>query len=254
MRLTGDEGITLLLSKLARSALDLVFPIHCAGCGREGGVICGQCADGLDKLAQPYCRVCAASGGYDVCRWCRQYPPGFDLLRSPFKFGGPVRDAIHRLKYKGERSAAGPLGALMAEHLKLRFDSRWPGSHRPGSRWPSSVDTLVPAPLHPRRLRSRGYNQSALLAREIGDRLNLPVREDLLVRVRNTRPQVETQSPQERRDNVAGSFECRADATGLNALLIDDVATTGSTLSECATALKAAGAVRVYALTLGREG
>ena len=238
-----------MLSKLAQSALDLVFPIHCAGCGREGGVICGQCVDGLDKLPQPYCLVCAAPGIIGVCRWCRQYSQGFDLLRSPFLFQGSVRGAIHRLKYKGEWTAAGPLAGLMAEYLKLRFSSRWPGS-----RWPSSVGALVPAPLHPQRQRSRGYNQSALLAREIGQRLNLPVREDLLLRVRNSRPQVETQSPQERRDNVAGSFECRAEATGLTALLIDDVSTTGSTLSECAKALKDAGATQVYALTLAREG
>ena len=121
-----------------------------------------------------------------------------------------------------------------------------------GSAVPAGV--VVPVPLHSRRLRSRGYNQSALLAREIGKRLNLPVREDLLVRVRNARPQVETQSQQERRQNVADNFECRADATGLTALLIDDVATTGSTLSECAQALKASGAVRIHALTLAREG
>lgn len=238
-----------MLSKLARSALDLMFPIHCAGCGREGGVICGQCVDGLDKLPQPYCLVCAAPGIIGVCQWCRQYPQGFDLLRSPFLFQGPVRDAIHRLKYKGEWTAAGPLAGLMAEYLKLRFSSRWPGS-----RWPASVDVLVPTPLHSRRLRSRGYNQSELLAREIGKRLNLPVREDLLLRVRNSRPQVETQSPQERRDNVADNFACQTDAAGLTVLLIDDVATTGSTLSECATALKAAGATRVHALTLAREG
>ena len=160
-----------------------------------------------------------------------------------------MRDAIHRLKYKGERASAGPLAGLMAEYLELRFSSR-----SPGSSWPAAVDALVPAPLHPRRLRNRGYNQSALLAREIGKRLNLPVREDLLARVRNPRPQVETQSQQERRDNVAGNFACQADATGLTALLIDDVVTTGSTLSECALALKAAGAVRVHALTLAREG
>ena len=150
-----------------------------------------------------------------------------------------MRDAVHRLKYKSERVAAWPLADLMAEYLE---------------RNPASVDALVPTPLHPRRLRSRGYNQSALLAREIGNRLNRPVREDLLIRVRNTRPQVETQSQQERRDNVVGSFECRADASGLTLLLIDDVATTGSTLSECATALKSAGAARAYALTLAREG
>ena len=118
---------------------------------------------------------------------------------------------------------------------------------------PVSVEALIPTPLHPRRLRSRGYNQSMLLAHEIGRRLNLPVPEDLLVRVRNPRPQVEAQSEQERRSNVAGNFQCTADATGLPILLIDDVATTGSTMSECAFALKAAGAVKVHALTLARQ-
>ena len=228
-----------MLSKLARSALDLVFPIHCAGCGREGGVICGQCVDGLERLTAPYCRVCANPGVNGLCRWCGQSPPGFDSLRSPFRFEGPVRDAIHRLKYKGERASAGLLASLMVEYLE---------------RNPAPVDALIPTPLHPRRLRSRGYNQSALLAGEIGKRITLAVREDLLIRVRNPRPQVETQSQQERRGNVAGNFECRTDATDLTVLLIDDVATTGSTLSECATALKAAGATQVHALTLAREG
>ncbi len=228
-----------MLSKLARSAVDLIFPIHCAGCGREGGVICGQCTDGLERLTPPYCRICAAPGIGGVCRWCNRFPRGFDSLRSPFRFEGAARESVHRLKYKGERAAAGPLAKLMSEY----FD-----------RNPAAVDVLIPAPLHPRRLRSRGYNQSALLAQGIGQRLNLPVREDLLARVRNPRPQMETQSQQERRSNVAGNFVCQADATGLTALLIDDVATTGSTLSECALALKAAGAYKVYALTLARDG
>ena len=238
-----------MLSKLARSALDLVFPIHCSGCGREGGILCNECVDGLGKLAQPYCLVCAAPGIIGVCRWCLQHPRGFESLRSPYRFEGPVRDAIHTLKYRGVRAAAETLGGLMADHFELRASSPWQGS-----RWPSRVDALIPTPLHPRRLRSRGYNQSALLAREIGKRLNLPVREDLLERVKNPPPQVEAQSAEERRNNVANNFECRADATGLTALLIDDVATTGSTLSECAQALKASGAVRIHALTLAREG
>ena len=228
-----------MLSRLTRLLIDLVFPIHCAGCGREDGIICDRCVDGLERLAPPYCQVCAAPGISGLCRWCSQFPREFDSLRSPFRFDGPVRDAIHRLKYKGERASAGPLAGLMTAYLE---------------RNPASVDALVPTPLHPRRLRNRGYNQSALLAREIGKCLNLPVRENLLVRVRNARPQVETQSQQERRHNVADNFECRANATGLTALLIDDVATTGSTLSECALALKDAGAVRVHALTLAREG
>ena len=102
-------------------------------------------------------------------------------------------------------------------------------------------------------MRSRGYNQSALLARGIGSRLDLPVRETLLFRATNTRPQVEARTRDERRSNVSGSFMCREDASGISVLLIDDVATTGSTLSECAFALKDSGASKVYALTLARD-
>lgn len=228
-----------MLSRLARSALDLVFPVHCCGCGRAGGIICGSCADELERLAPPYCRICSEPNVADICRWCRQNPRGFETLRAPYKFEGPVRETIHALKYRGVRAAAEGLSGLMTQYL---------------ARNPVSVDVLVPVPLHSRRLRGRGYNQSALLAREIGKRLNLPVREDMLIRVKNPRPQVETQSAEERRNNVANNFECQSDCTGLKALLIDDVATTGSTLSECALALKAAGAVRVHALTLARDG
>ena len=228
-----------MLSKLARAALDLVFPIHCAGCGREGSIICKQCAVELERLMPPYCRVCADPGVNGLCRWCNQSPTGFESLRSPFVFKGPIREAIHRLKYKGERASAERLAGLMAGYLKHN---------------PVAVDALIPAPLHPRRLRNRGYNQSALLAREVGICLQLPVKENLLVRIKDPRPQVETQTRDERRDNVAGNFVSHGDVTGLAVLLLDDVATTGSTLSECAWALKAAGVVRVHALTLAREG
>ena len=233
------ESVARSFLNLENSALDLLFPIHCAGCGREGGVICDPCIGDMQRLSPPYCRVCADPGVNGLCQMCQHYPRGFDSLRSPFLFEGAVRNAIHRLKYKGERASARPLAGLMSEYLE---------------RNPATVDLLIPTPLHERRLRSRGYNQSAILARELGKREDLPVREELLVRVRDPRPQVETQTRAERRDNVAGNFECRSDTTGLSGLLIDDVATTGSTLSECAFALKAAGAVRVHALTLAREG
>ena len=228
-----------LLSKLACSALDLVFPIHCAGCGREGAIVCAVCAPALPALARPYCHSCAAPSVDGLCRSCLAQPPGFDAVRSPYRFEGAVREAIHALKYRGVRAAAGTLAGLMSQFLEEN---------------PFDADFAVPVPLHHRRLNRRGYNQSALLAREIDKRLNLPVREDLLTRVKNSRPQVEAQSAQERRSNVAGNFRCHADASGLTVLLIDDVATTGSTLSECALALKAAGAVRVHGLTLAREG
>ena len=202
-------------------------------------MLCGDCVGELARVEAPYCSVCAAPGVSGVCQWCLRFPRGFDSLRAPFRFDGALRDAVHRLKYRGERTASGPLGGLMSEYLE---------------RNPASVDALVPAPLHPRRLRSRGYNQSALLAREMGRNLDLPVEENLLVRLKNPRPQVETGSPKERRDNVSGNFAGAAGASGLAVLLVDDVATTGSTLSECAAALKAAGAAAVYALALARDG
>ncbi len=116
-----------------------------------------------------------------------------------------------------------------------------------------SGQVLVPVPLHSRRLRSRGYNQSYLLAREAGKLLGIPVREDLLKRANDSPPQVEAKSRDDRRTNVAGSFESIAEVSGKSVLLVDDVATTGSTISACAAALKDAGAASVWGLVLGRE-
>ena len=227
-----------VLSRLTKAALDLVFPIHCTGCGREGEIICDQCDIGLARLAPPWCLICAAPGVEGVCRWCIQHPRGFKSLRSLYRFQGPIRDAVHALKYRGVRAAAERLGHLMAGYLE---------------RNPVPADVLIPVPLHRRRLRSRGYNQSALLAREISKLTGLPVQDDLLLRVGNSPPQVEILGRDERRNNVSGNFACRNDATSLTPLLIDDVATTGSTLSECASVLRRGGADTVYALTLARD-
>ena len=227
-----------MLSKLARSALDFVFPIFCAGCGRDGGILCDECIGGLEHLTPPFCQICASPGISGLCRWCRESMRGFDSLRAPYQFDGAIREAIHRLKYRGELASAPVLGGLLAEYLEREL---------------SSLDILVPVPLHPQRLRSRGFNQSALLAREVANRLDLPVQDGLIRRTTNSRPQVETLTHEERRTNVAGSFECESDASGLRVLLIDDVSTTGSTLSECATVLKAAGALQVRAVTLARD-
>ena len=113
-------------------------------------------------------------------------------------------------------------------------------------------DLLMPVPLHPRRLRSRGYNQSALLAKGLSKKLGLEMDQRLLVRTRNTPPQVNA-SRDDRRENVQGSFRCVGPVLGRAVILVDDVATTGSTLSACATALKAAGAASAWGLVLARE-
>jgi ComF family protein len=113
---------------------------------------------------------------------------------------------------------------------------------------------LVPVPLHGRRLRERGYNQSALLAAEIGKTTGLPAMTDSLVRLRHTKSQVKTAGAEERQRNMAGAFGCRdARLAGKRVLLVDDVCTTGATMNSCAVALREAGATSVWGLALARE-
>ena len=115
-------------------------------------------------------------------------------------------------------------------------------------------EVLVPVPLHSRRLRERGYNQSTLLARELGKLVVLPVIDNSLCRIKDSLPQARTTAIEERRDNVKGAFACRDEALkARNVILIDDVCTSGATLEACALALKAGGAIPVWGLTLARE-
>lgn len=115
-------------------------------------------------------------------------------------------------------------------------------------------EALVPVPMHPRRLRERGYNQSRLLARELGNLTKLPVFEDCLIRVKEAQPQARTASVEGRRKNVADAFVCQnGKVTGKQIILIDDVCTSGATLESCASALKGEGASSVWGLTLARE-
>ena len=119
---------------------------------------------------------------------------------------------------------------------------------------PVPGEVLVPVPLHQKRLRERGYNQSRLLARELGKLIKLPVIDDCLIRKRSAPPQTKTTTVDERRSNVANAFTCGDERLkDKQVLLIDDVSTSGATLDACATALKAAGAISVWGLVLARE-
>jgi ComF family protein len=150
-----------------------------------------------------------------------------------------VRRAIHELKYRNLKAISGCLAILMADYLK---DNQIDG------------EVLVPVPLHLQRLRERGYNQSNLLARELGKLIALPVFDDSLCRLKDSSPQARTTTVEERRKNVARAFACRDDKLkGRRVILIDDVCTSGATLESCAKAVKVAGAVSVWGLTLARE-
>jgi len=148
-----------------------------------------------------------------------------------------MREAIHRLKYSNSQDLAAPLGEMMVSY--------WQDVHL-------SADVIVPVPLHVRRLRERGYNQAALLARELGKGVGLPVLENALIRVRETSPQVDLNA-EDRKENVRGAFHCPDDRLAGNRVLLgDDVYTTGATLEACSLALKQRGVRTVWALTLAR--
>ncbi len=229
------------LTKLKGAALDFLFPRWCIGCGREGDLLCHSCRRSLPEIKPPLCPRCGrpqATAG-TLCPGCADWQPQIDGIRSPFRFDGVVRKAVHQFKYKDVRALAAPLAGLLHGYLEAN---------------PLPADTLVPVPLHPKRLRQRGYNQSSLLAGELGRLAGLSVVDDCLVRKHHTPPQVRTSGVDERRRNVERAFACRdRRLQGRRILLIDDVATSGATVDACAAALKAAGAASVWALVLARE-
>src|SRR3990172_5764102 len=218
--------------------LDLVFPPRCAGCGRRGVWLCDPCVAALVRLGPPFCRYCGRpTGGVQTCPDCWRHRPALDGVRSPYLFEGPLRLLIHRFKYRHAAHLAGPLAALLADGDAVFL---------------APVEAIVPVPLHPRRLRQRGYNQAALLATALAPRLGLPVVEGCLQRVRDTPPQMGLPAA-ERRRHVRGAFQCANQSlAGRIVLLIDDVCTTSATLDACAVALKRSGAIAVSGLTLAR--
>jgi ComF family protein len=173
-----------------------------------------------------------------LCLSCERMPLKIDGIRAVGYLEGPLRTAIHRFKYSNLRGLAETLGRLAVESL-LRYDL--------------SVDTIVPVPLHRRRLAERGYNQAGLLAAEIGNAAGLTLVDDVLVRVKSTIPQVGL-TARRRRENVRGAFGCTSTALrGHSILLVDDVCTTGATLEACSIALQDAAAGPVWGLVLARE-
>jgi ComF family protein len=228
------------LIQLRGAALDFLFPQKCVGCGEEGTLLCRACQKSLSRITPPVCPKCGKpQPGDAICPGCSGWHSSIDGIRSPLKFEGLVRTAIHQFKYKNLRIIARPLAILMSEYLTVN---------------PLGGEVLVPVPLHPRRLRERGYNQSELLARELGKLIPFPVISDCLIRHKYILPQAQTHSVEERHRNVNQAFACQnTSLQKKQVLLIDDVSTSGATLDACAMALKSAGAISVWGLVLARE-
>jgi ComF family protein len=227
---------------------NLFFPLHCFGCETEGALACRDCLRALPEREYQECPVCRRPYQKNgaVCRDCRKLTALDGLfIARPYKHR-LLQKLVFALKYRFIDAAADPLTILLAESI----------SHHP---FPLP-DLVIPVPLHPRRLRFRGFNQAEILAQKLMVLL-LPgtpvsVRTDLLTRTRFTKPQMKTESKPERLANLSAAFalplETAGPIVGKSIWLIDDVATTGTTLDECARTLKAAGAKSVWGVVVAR--
>ncbi|HEU0001128.1 MAG TPA: ComF family protein [Ktedonobacteraceae bacterium] len=238
--MSGRKGLRLP-GQAVQQFLDLLYPPQCAGCQRNGYVLCPACLAQISPLTA-VCQRCGtplAPGGN--CNVCRSTPLKLSGLRAVSTYQEPLRSFIHALKYDGNTRLAQPLGGLLAQAYRAL-----------GIR----ADGLVPVPLHSERYRQRGYNHAALLAQVCSTKTGIPLFENILVRHRATLAQVRLEH-WERQQNVQGAFSCAPEflggqLRGRALLLIDDVSTTHSTLEACAAPLFAAGAARVYGLVLAR--
>jgi competence protein ComFC len=215
---------------------DMFYPERCVGCGRRSSdVLCRGCFEVLPRVGNPVCGRCGLPTAFAtfVCEACKNVDFGFESARAPLRYEGVGKEVVHALKYRGYRKIV----ARLATPLMLQ------------ALGDGSFDAVVPVPLHRSRLRKRGFNQAALLARDVAAEINAPVSDTLKV-VRSTRDQVELSAAQ-RRANVAGAYRASAPLRG-KVLLVDDVFTTGATMSACATTLLRAGAREVHALSLCR--
>jgi ComF family protein len=204
----------------------------CRGAARA--TLCPACDADLPRLSQPLCPRCALlSPGGAVCGRCLAEPPRYDATVAALAYAFPGDVLIHALKFRGELALAPLLAALLSSRLAAS----------------EAIDLVLPVPLAPRRLRERGYNQSAEIARRLAGRA--PLELFLCERSRDTAAQAELPWA-ERRRNVRGAFRCTRAIPGGTVAVVDDVMTTGATLDEMAATLKQAGARRVVNWVVAR--
>lgn len=244
--------MTIPVSSILNCLLGVVYPPRCVACAGSasdgyGQVLCSRCSQRVQLVRSPCCPNCGRPYPLEtedhLCWACQEAKPAFERARAWASYSNqeeenPLRDAISLFKYQRRVSLAKPFATFMTEVSKANR---------------LECDLILPVPLHPDRLRWRGFNQSLLLARHIGKALQIGVDAFSLVRERNTQPQVEL-SAIERQRNVREAFRLtrRSGIVDRRVLLVDDVYTSGATVRECAMVLKEGGAKEIHVLTLAR--
>lgn len=209
--------------------------------------LCTACWSKIDLIAPPFCRICGrglpaqTQDQAFLCIDCQRSSYFFQATRSVCVYDGIIKDCIHLFKYQGRLSLAGPLGALLVGFAHRYLDMK-------------NIDLILAVPLHRRKIRQRQFNQALVLAKSLARAFGKEIDSRSLVKVKGGAAQVSL-SRAERLQNVKGAFQVRYGnrLRGKNALLIDDVFTTGATVNECARMLKEAGAGSVQVLTLARS-
>ncbi|MBI5178593.1 MAG: ComF family protein [Nitrospinae bacterium] len=231
----------------------IVFPASCAVCkaplpAEELFGICPQCKEGLVQPAEHACLACAmpidgevAGAGILLCGDCRISLPPFDLTVSGMGYGGKTRELVHRFKFQGKTGLSRFLASTLCARLYAKLHAQ------------AAYIIVIPVPLHRKRIYARGYNQSFLLAEEVGMALSLPVETGVLIRAKYTDPQSK-QTRAERLKSIKGAFAVARPemVEGNTVILVDDIMTTGATLAEAAKTLKKAGAKSVICAVAAR--
>ncbi len=268
----------LWLHFIAASIIDALFPSKCVNCGELladrhqneaacacawGGkslrntvllFFCHECGRQLKQVSSPICSCCGEAfvsrrGRDRICGRCTNDPPAFDAARALFAYEEPLVSIIHRFKYSRATHLSRPLGKMLFAAYKSYFSG-------------SGIDLIVPVPLHPNKLRERGFNQASRLAcrwqrwtaKENNGNCGFHFDDSVLARKKDTRSQTGL-SREDRQKNMRSAFTvtCGEAVFDKKILVVDDVMTTGATASACARELKKAGAKKVFILTLARR-
>lgn len=225
--------------------VDFLYPPRCPGCDQilplSGGGMCDGCRARIEYVREPRCSRCGKplEEEEEFCQDCRTGEAAYICGKALLVYDSYMQDSMAYFKYGGRKEYA----AFYAAEL-----------YRVYKEWICQVgaDAFVPVPIHKKRLQKRGYNQAGLLAAQLGRRMGIPVRQDILCRRKDTLPQKELSGTQRRR-NLEGAFQLRNSTEELNQLpecviIIDDIYTTGSTIEACAQVLKRAGVKSIYFL------
>ncbi|MCX5850308.1 MAG: ComF family protein [Deltaproteobacteria bacterium] len=240
----------MILAKALNDLSDVIFPPQCLGCGeifhpQSKQIFCPSCEENIRFITGNICPVCGITfsdspAGSHLCGNCLEKRPYFSYARAVFSYENIILKAIHQFKYGNNIS----IGAIFASFMS---DFSFPDIDF------TEYSFIIPVPLHIKRLRERGFNQSLILARAIEKKRQIPVNFSLLKRHKFTETQT-GMNKTERKQNIKGAFEVgdNKKVAGNNIILVDDVYTTGATVNECAKTLIKAKAKKVTVLTLAR--